>query len=110
MQEAMDKVAALTGRPHRLFDYVGHPEARALGGKGRRLRDATLACTAWAAFLSCHTFSSECPNAPRRPRSRAQADRVVVAMGSGTEVLEAAVGHLTRLGQKVGLIKVRGRH
>ncbi|KIZ02108.1 putative pyruvate-flavodoxinoxidoreductase [Monoraphidium neglectum] len=61
VQEAFDKVAALTGRQYRLFDYVGHPEA----------------------------------------------DRVVVAMGSGSEVLEAAVEHLNKRGQKVGLIKVR---
>ena len=27
VQGAMDKLADLTGRPHRLFDYVGHPEA-----------------------------------------------------------------------------------
>ncbi|MGZ5318168.1 MAG: pyruvate:ferredoxin (flavodoxin) oxidoreductase, partial [Actinomycetota bacterium] len=27
VQAAMDRLAARTGRPHRLFDYVGHPEA-----------------------------------------------------------------------------------
>jgi pyruvate-ferredoxin/flavodoxin oxidoreductase len=27
VQEEMDRFAALTGRPYRLFDYVGHPEA-----------------------------------------------------------------------------------
>jgi len=27
VQAAMDKVAAVTGRQYRLFDYVGHPEA-----------------------------------------------------------------------------------
>ncbi|KAI8468670.1 MAG: thiamine diphosphate-binding protein [Monoraphidium minutum] len=36
-----------------------------------------------------------------------EAERVVVAMGSGTEVLEASVQHLINRGQKVGLIKVR---
>ncbi len=27
VQDAMDRLAARTGRPYRLFDYVGHPEA-----------------------------------------------------------------------------------
>jgi pyruvate-ferredoxin/flavodoxin oxidoreductase len=27
VQETMDEVGALTGRPYKLFDYVGHPEA-----------------------------------------------------------------------------------
>jgi hypothetical protein len=36
-----------------------------------------------------------------------EAERVVVAMGSGTEVLQSAVEHLNKLGEKVGLVKVR---
>ena len=35
------------------------------------------------------------------------ADRVVVLMGSGAEVADEAVAHLNKLGEKVGLIKVR---
>ncbi len=57
----MDKVAELTGRRYRLFDYVGHPEA----------------------------------------------ERVVIAMGSGCEAIEEAVTKLTAIGEKVGLVKVR---
>ncbi|WP_300667305.1 pyruvate:ferredoxin (flavodoxin) oxidoreductase [Desulfoluna sp.] len=59
--EYMEKVTKLTGRPYRLFDYVGHPEA----------------------------------------------ERVVIAMGSGCEALEEAVVKLNDMGEKVGLIKVR---
>jgi len=59
--EYMEKVAKLTGRSYRLFDYVGHPEA----------------------------------------------ERVVIAMGSGCEALEEAVIKLTAMGEKVGLVKVR---
>lgn len=36
-----------------------------------------------------------------------QADRVIIAMGSGCEVLEEGVSYLTGVGEKVGLIKVR---
>ncbi len=35
------------------------------------------------------------------------ADRVIVIMGSGAEVAEEAVAHLTAAGEKVGLLKVR---
>ena len=59
--EYMEKVTKLTGRPYRLFDYVGHPEA----------------------------------------------ERVVIAMGSGCEALEEAVSKLTAMGERVGLVKVR---
>ncbi|SCX79035.1 pyruvate:ferredoxin (flavodoxin) oxidoreductase [Desulfoluna spongiiphila] len=59
--EYMEKVSKLTGRPYRLFDYVGHPEA----------------------------------------------ERVVIAMGSGCEAIEEAVAKLTAMGEKVGLVKVR---
>ena len=37
VQAAMDKVAAITGRQYKLFDYVGHPQVGAGGGGGRRL-------------------------------------------------------------------------
>jgi pyruvate-ferredoxin/flavodoxin oxidoreductase len=36
-----------------------------------------------------------------------EADRVVVAMGSGTETLEEVANHLNNSGQRVGLLKVR---
>ena len=36
-----------------------------------------------------------------------EAERVVVAMGSGAEAVQTAVEHLVQLGQKVGLVKVR---
>lgn len=61
MQQTMDEVAAVTGRPHQLFEYVGHPEA----------------------------------------------ERVIIAMGSGCPVIEEAVDYLTARGEKVGLLKVR---
>ena len=61
VSEYMEKVAKLTGRRYRLFDYVGDPEA----------------------------------------------ERVVVAMGSGCEAIEEAVTKLTAMGEKVGLVKVR---
>ena len=57
----MDKVAAVTGRPYKLFDYVGAPDA----------------------------------------------ERVIVAMGSGCETIEEVVNYLTAKGEKVGLVKVR---
>jgi len=59
--EQMKKVASITGRSYKPFDYVGHP----------------------------------------------QADRVIVAMGSGCETIEEVVNHLLAKGEKVGLVKVR---
>lgn len=40
------------------------------------------------------------------PPPSLQAEHVVVAMGSGCQALEAAVGHLQALGRRVGLLKV----
>ena len=57
----MKKVGALTGRPYKPFDYVGHPEA----------------------------------------------ERVIVAMGSGCETIEEVVNSLVANGERVGLVKVR---
>ncbi|MFO7707429.1 MAG: pyruvate:ferredoxin (flavodoxin) oxidoreductase, partial [Desulfobacterales bacterium] len=59
--DAMRRVGELTGRPYRLFDYVGEP----------------------------------------------QAERIVIAMGSGCETVEEVVGYLNGRGEKVGLVKVR---
>lgn len=61
VQEEMDKVASITGRKYKLFDYSGHPEA----------------------------------------------DRVIVAMGSGCETIEETIDYLLAKGEKVGLVKVR---
>ena len=61
VQKYMDKVAALTGRPLHLFDYVG----------------------------------------------AADADKVIVAMGSGCETIEEAINYLNAKGAKLGLVKVR---
>jgi len=62
VQKYMDKVAAVTGRPLHLFDYVG----------------------------------------------AADADKVIVAMGSGCETIEEAINYLTaEKGMKIGLVKVR---
>ncbi len=61
VQEVMNKVAQLTGRAYRVFDYFGSP----------------------------------------------QAERVAVIMGSGAAVMEETVEELNRLGEKVGVIKVR---
>ena len=61
VQKYMDKVAALTGRPMHLFDYVGAPDA----------------------------------------------DKVIVAMGSGCETIEETINYLNARGKKLGLIKVR---
>ena len=58
---AMADAEAVTGRPYRLFDYIGHP----------------------------------------------QADRVVVMMGSGSQIVEEAVDYLTAQGHKVGVLKVK---
>jgi pyruvate-ferredoxin/flavodoxin oxidoreductase len=60
IQKAMDDLARLTGRRHRLFRYSGHPEA----------------------------------------------DRVVVAIGSGCEVLDQTAAHLNAHGGKVGVLQV----
>lgn len=59
--EMMQKVASITGRHYRPFDYVGHPEA----------------------------------------------DRVIVAMGSGCEAIEETIEHMIPAGERVGLVKVR---
>lgn len=59
----MDEVAAITGRPHKLFEYVGAPDA----------------------------------------------ERVIVAMGSGCAVVDEAVNYLTKKGEKVGLLKVSSK-
>ncbi len=61
VQSVMDRFARLTGRPYRLFDYVG----------------------------------------------AADAERVIVLMGSGAEAADETVEHLLARGQKVGLVKVR---
>ncbi|WP_045222103.1 pyruvate:ferredoxin (flavodoxin) oxidoreductase [Desulfonatronum thioautotrophicum] len=57
----MEKVGQLTGRPLKLFDYVGAPDA----------------------------------------------DRVIIAMGSGCETIEEVITYLQAKGEKVGMIKVR---
>ncbi len=61
VEAAMQKVAALTGRSYKLFDYIG----------------------------------------------AADADRVIVSMGSSCETIEEVVNHLTARGEKIGLVKVR---
>ncbi|MDT7543488.1 MAG: pyruvate-ferredoxin/flavodoxin oxidoreductase [Acidobacteriota bacterium] len=61
VQDTFDKLAALTGRHYKLFDYVG----------------------------------------------AADAERVVVMMGSGCETAEETLEALTARGEKVGLVKVR---
>ncbi len=61
VQEEMDKVSDLIGRPYHLFDYVGDPEA----------------------------------------------DRVIVSMASSCDVIEETVNYLNKLGERVGLVKVR---
>ncbi len=61
VQEEMEKVSDLVGRPYHLFDYVGNPEA----------------------------------------------DRVIIAMASGCDVIEETVNHLAGHGERVGLVKVR---
>ena len=61
VEDYMEKVAKITGRKYKLFDYVGHPEA----------------------------------------------DKIIVAMGSGCEAIEETVNHLNTTGIKVGLVKVR---
>lgn len=61
VEEEMAKVAKLTGRKYRLFDYVG----------------------------------------------AADADRVIIMMGSGCEAAEETVNYLNNKGEKVGLVKVR---
>ena len=61
VQEEMDKVGDLVGRPYNLFDYVGDPEA----------------------------------------------DRVIVSMASSCEVIEETVNYLNKMGERVGVVKVR---
>ncbi len=61
VQEEMEKVGDLVGRPYRLFDYVGDPEA----------------------------------------------DRIIISMGSSCDVIEETVNYLNKVGERVGLIKVR---
>ena len=61
VQQAMDEFAARVGRPYRLFDYHGAPDA----------------------------------------------ERVIIAMGSGAEVAHEAVDWLNARGHKVGILKVR---
>lgn len=60
VQNAMDKVSALTGRPYHLFDYYGAPDA----------------------------------------------ETVIVAIGSSTEVIAMTLDHLNTLGKKYGVVKV----
>jgi pyruvate/2-oxoacid:ferredoxin oxidoreductase alpha subunit len=62
VQQTMNDVASLTGRPLRLFDYYGHPEA----------------------------------------------ERVVVAMGSSTSVLQEAADYLNARGERIGVVTVSG--
>ena len=64
VQEEMDKVSELVGRPYHLFDYVGDPEP----------------------------------------------DRVIVSMASSCEVINETVNYLNKLGERVGLLKVRLYH
>jgi len=61
VQEYMDKFAKKFGRPYKLFDYVGAPDA----------------------------------------------DRIIIAMGSGAETIEETVNYLNKHGHKVGAVKVR---
>jgi pyruvate-ferredoxin/flavodoxin oxidoreductase len=61
VQDTMDKLAEVIGRPYRLFDYVGAPDA----------------------------------------------DRIIVAMGSGAETIEETIHYLNKRGYKVGAVKVR---
>jgi pyruvate-ferredoxin/flavodoxin oxidoreductase len=61
VQDAMDRVAAVTGRQYRLFDYYGP----------------------------------------------ADAERVIVIMGSGAEACQDTADRLAASGEKVGLVKVR---
>src|SRR4030095_14170359 len=61
VQSVMDRFARLTGRPYRLFEYVG----------------------------------------------AADAERVMVVMGSGAEAAHETVEHLLAHGEKVGLLKIR---
>ncbi len=60
VEEIMQKVGALTGRKHHIFDYVGAPDA----------------------------------------------DRVIVAMGSGCEAIEETINAMNAKGAKVGMIAV----
>ena len=60
VEEVMDQVSALTGRPHKPFDYVGAPDA----------------------------------------------ETVIIAMGSGCDVITETVNKLNEMGEKVGLVSV----
>ena len=61
VQEEMDKIAKLTGRAYKLFDYVGAPDA----------------------------------------------ERILIAMGSGCDAIDETIDYLVAKGEKVGAIKVR---
>lgn len=61
VQDYMDKVASVTGRAYKLFDYIGDP----------------------------------------------QAEKLIIAMGTGCDTIEHAVRTLNKKGEKVGAIKVR---
>lgn len=61
VQAYMDKVAQITGRAYKLFDYVGAPDA----------------------------------------------EKVIVAMGSGCDTIEETITALNKKGAKLGLVKVR---
>ncbi|MFI3271437.1 MAG: pyruvate:ferredoxin (flavodoxin) oxidoreductase [Pseudomonadota bacterium] len=61
VESYMKKVAAVTGRSYKPFEYVGHEEA----------------------------------------------ERVIIAMGSGCETIEEVVNYLNAAGERVGLVKVR---
>ena len=61
VQEYMDKVAELTGRSYKLFDYFGAPDA----------------------------------------------DKIIIAMGSGCDTIEETINALNAKGAKLGLIKIR---
>jgi len=61
IDDAMKKVSQLTGRPYKLFDYIG----------------------------------------------AADAEDIIISMGSSCETIEEVVNHLAGQGRKVGLVKVR---
>jgi pyruvate-ferredoxin/flavodoxin oxidoreductase len=61
VQQVMDKLAGMTGRQYKLFEYEG----------------------------------------------AADADRVIILMGSGAETVQETVEHMTVRGEKVGVLKVR---
>jgi pyruvate-ferredoxin/flavodoxin oxidoreductase len=61
VQQAMDKLAGITGRQYHLFDYIGAKDA----------------------------------------------EKIIIIMGSGTEVVHETVDYLNKRGEKVGVVKVR---